>query len=178
MEAKNRRIWPLIVLLSVFAVVAFGTFLPMTSRRTNCGGNSAAMAACSDVGAALAWITSERGTNTLHLATLSEAERKEFKSIAGLSWLGNATVLINPRVDFDSTNDVVLAICNRAYRNVPQKLIGQAPPTHAALIHNRGVVLLPVEEFNRLNLDGFVNVRELSPKPEHGLRTLGERLDE
>ncbi len=136
------------------------------------------MAACSDVGSALAWITSERETNSLNLATLTEAERKEFEWIAGLSWLGDAKVLVNPRVDFDTTNDVVLAVCNRAFRNVPQKLIGQAPPTHAALIRNRGVVLLPVDEFNGLNLDGFVNVRDLSAKTEASMKVLVKQLDE
>lgn len=104
---------------------------------------------------------------------LTESERELFGQIAGLRWLGDAKVLVNPRVDFDSTNDAVLAVCNRAFRNVPQKLIGQAPPTHAALIQNRGVVLLPVAEFNRLNLDGFVTVRDLSAKTE-----AGEQLDE
>ena len=133
------------------------------------------MAACSSVEAVLRLISWEREQKKIDLDALKQSEREYFDQVAGLNWLGGAKVFVRTRVELDSTNQLVLAVCDQAFRNVPQKMFGEAPPTHAALILNRGVVLLPVEEFNRLNLDGFVNVRDLCSKTEAGVTALGEQ---
>ncbi len=162
--------------VSLLAVVVFGGLLPLASKSSNCGGNSAAMAACGSIDTALSIIASERKANSIDFSTLTVSEREVFGQIAGLRWLGDAKVLVKLRLDFDSTNEVVLAVCNQAFRNVPQKLIGQAPTTHAALIQNRGVVLLPVDEFHHLDLPGFVDVRSLAETSD--VKTQDGSLDE
>jgi hypothetical protein len=173
---KKRRKWTAIAAISLFVVVVLGGLMPLASKSSNCSGNSAAMAACGSIDTALSIVASERKANSIDLSTLTVSEREVFGQIAGLRWLGDAKVLVKLRLDFDSTNEVVLAVCNQAFRNVPQKLIGQAPPTHAALIQNRGVVLLPVDEFHHLDLPGFVDVRSLAETSD--VKTQDGNLDE
>ncbi len=161
MITKRQRKRLLVVCCTALSVIVVAGILLPAMKSSNCGGNSAAMAAVRSAGAAVSLVLSERDQDRLDLASLESSERKYFDQIAGLSWLGDGTVLVNPRVDFTSTNEFLMAVCDRAYRNVPQKLIGKSPPTHAALFSDRGAILISVEEFDHLDLSGFIDVRTL-----------------
>lgn len=159
-STQRKRLFTGAVLL--IALVVVGGLLPLASKSSNCGGNSAAMAACSGVGTVLTLIGSDREQSKFELDALTKTERAYFDQVAGVNWLGDSKVLVRPSVDLNSANNVVLAVCDRAFRNVPRKTFGKAPPTHAALIRNRGVVLIAVEDFNRLDLTDYIDVRSLS----------------
>jgi hypothetical protein len=108
-------------------------------------------------------IGSERGDRPVSIAELSRAEREYFKQVSGLSWLGQTRVLISPtRVGVGgATGSVVIAACERPFDNVPRRMFGKAPLTHAIGYADGSTGLISVDEFQRLDLSGFVDVRSI-----------------
>jgi hypothetical protein len=156
------------------ALALCGTILfPALSRPSNCGGNSAALSACKSISVCFRLIAAERGDGAVSISELSRAERDYFKQVAGLSWLGQSRVLITPtRVGVGgATGRVVIAACDRAFDNVPRRMFGKAPLTHAVAYADGSNGLMPAEEFRRLDLSSFVDVRSIQgPKAESGRR--------
>ena len=144
------------------AVIACGaSLLPSFVRSSNCGGNSAAIAACKSASLNLVLATTERGI-PVSAPNLTDAEREYFRHLSGLSWLGTATVLVamGP-VTADREKRELLAVCSKPYDNVPQRLIGKAPLTHAVAYSDGSSGLISIENFRKLDLTKFVDVKML-----------------
>lgn len=95
---------------------------------------------------------------------MSPQEREYFDQVAGLRWLKESRVLVPPaKLGTDgATGRVIIAVCDTAFSNVPRRRFGVAPLTHAVGYDDGSVGLISAEEFRRLELRGFVDVRSLA----------------
>jgi hypothetical protein len=150
--------------LVVASVACLGGLLPIVARSSNCGGNSAALAACKSVAAAFHLTVSGRNGKPVSAAGLTDVERDYFNPISGLNWLAGAKVLVTPvPVRNDDQQQQVLAVCDKPFSNLPRRIFGKAPPTHAIAYTDGSTSLISVEEFRRLDLREFIDVKSLQP---------------
>ncbi|HMJ89896.1 MAG TPA: hypothetical protein VK530_08770 [Candidatus Acidoferrum sp.] len=147
------------------AVVACGAaMLPLLARPTNCGGNSAALGACKNIALNLVLAATEREGTAVSVTNLTSEEREYFRHISGISWLGTATVFATREpVNADKQPRQLIAVCNKAYDNVPQRRFGNAPFTHAVAYGDGSSGLISVEEFRELDLSRFIDAKTLAP---------------
>ena len=158
-SSKQKKLF--VVLGIVGAVVACGVALPpLVARSSNCGGNSAALAACKSLAICFSLTVSERGNKSVSDTNLSDIEREYFKQIAGLNWLHNAKVLVTPAAVTIERQQVVAA-CDKPFDNVPRRLFGKAPLTHAVAYSDGTTGLISTEEFRKLDLSNFVDVKTI-----------------
>lgn len=147
---------------SLLLLAAF--ILPALKPASNCGRNSAALSACRSAVLAFRLVALDRSDERAALSGMTPSERENFRQVAGLNWLHGARILVSPAAIGLRGRDLV-AVCDRPYDNVPQRWFGKAPMTHAAAYSDESTALLTVEEFKRLDLRGFVEVRSI-PDPK------------
>lgn len=148
----------------VGGVLMLGTVtLPFLARSSNCGGNSAALNACRSVHLSFRVIASENDADSVSIASLTPADREQFNCVMGLGWIGDAKILVSsrPLQLSNARSNVLLAVCDAPYDNVPQRRWFKTPPRHAAIYEDGTTALLSTEQFRRLDLTGFVDVRSL-----------------
>lgn len=150
---------------AVLLVAAF-LLLPALARPSNCGGNSAALSACKSVVTCFRLIGLERGDEPVAITTLSASERAYFRQIAGLNWLRSSKVLVSTSAVTiaDQQSTAIVAVCDKAFDNVPRRVFGKAPLTHAVAYTDGTVGLLPLQDFQRLDLSQFIDVRSIPEK--------------
>ena len=146
--------------ISVAALACGAVLLPSLASRSNCGGNSAALAACKSVAVSLNLVASERGNKAVSITNLAGVERDYFKQIAGLSWLHEAKVMVSPAMVTIEGRQIV-AVCDKPFDNVPRRFFGKAPLTHAVAYADGTTKLISSKEFSMLNLAGFVDVKTI-----------------
>jgi hypothetical protein len=158
---SKRRIsaWVLVIGACVL-VAAAAMLLPLLALPSNCGGNSAALSACRSVVLAFQTVALDRGHIPFRVADLNESERENFRSPTGMSWLPGAKVLVTSeqvRISHGQPRKII-AVCDRAYDNVPQRRFGHSPMTHAVAYSDGSVGLIPVPDFQRADFSRFVDV--------------------
>ncbi len=160
---RSQQRWVAIGSISAALTLVGALLFPALAPPSNCGGNSAALAACKTISHCFQLIGAERGDQAVSITELRRSEREYFKHVSGLSWLGQAKVLISPtRVGIGgATGSVVIAACDRPFNNVPRRMFGKAPLTHAIGYADGSTGLISVDEFQRLDLSGFVDVRTI-----------------
>lgn len=148
----------------VALTIASGVVFPVLTKPSNCGGNSAAMAACRNVGLAIRIISADRGTNLVSLSGLSAAELREFQDVPGLSWLHGAHLLVrtNGLLLGGSGPRQVIVVCDTPFSNVPQYRVGHAPPTHAIGDSDGSVGLVSAAQFQSFDLRTFEDINRLA----------------
>lgn len=149
--------------VAVALVICGAILLPALARPSNCGGNSAALAACQTVSLCFQLIADERGDAAVSIHELNENERGYFKHVSGLNWIGPGRVLVTTeRVGTDgATGKAVIAVCDKPFDNVPRRLFGKAPLAHAVAYADGHTSLISTDEFQRLDLSGFVDARTI-----------------
>lgn len=55
----------------------------------------------------------------------------------------------------------VVAVCDKPFDNVPRRFFGKAPLTHAIAFADGTTGLISSEEFSKLDLAGFVDVKAI-----------------
>ncbi|HWQ91127.1 MAG TPA: hypothetical protein VN673_05610 [Clostridia bacterium] len=132
------------------------------------GGNTAALAACRVAVTSLELISYERNHEPVSIADLKPAERERFEHHPGLKLLEGATIWINPFpiADKGPRSKGLMAVCDRAFDNVPRRLFGKALPTHAVAFADGSTDLVCEEDFKRLDLHGFVDLRKIRDQKE------------
>ena len=158
-STKHRKLFVALG-ISIAAVACGAVLLPSLAGRSNCGGNSAALAACKSVAVSLNLVASERGNKAVSITNLAGVERDYFKQIAGLSWLHDAKVMVTLATVTSEARQVV-AVCNKPFDNVPRRFFGKAPLTHAIAYADGTTELVSSEEFSKLDLVGFVDVKTI-----------------
>jgi hypothetical protein len=160
MSAKEKKL--LLPFGVVVAVIACGAFLlPTLARSTNCGGNSAAITYCKDASLSLVLAAKDRGA-AVSATNLTESERENFRHLSRMTWLGTATVLVALEpVSPENNRHQLLAVCSKPYDNVPQRMIGKAPLTHAVAYSDGSSGLISIDDFRKLDLKKFVDVKTL-----------------
>jgi hypothetical protein len=150
--------------------------LPALGRSSNCGGNSAALAKCRSVAVCLFVVSMDRGYKSVSITELSATERENFDQLGSSIWIGDAKILVTrATVRFDSkifdaqatflvdkpNGRVIVSVCDTPFDNVPRRMFGRAPFAHAVAYADGSSGLISVEDFRRLDLSGFVDVRTL-----------------
>jgi hypothetical protein len=156
----NRRFLFLIVGLLAIGVAAL---FPMPSIKTNCGGNSAAISRVQtivDLAIVGAYDTPD---HSFHFDAANAEERKELTLYARSGWLPRAHFLVSTAPVSKQGIKRIIVVCDTPYRNVPQRWIGSAPPTHAAGFSDGSSGLISAKEFSALDRSAFVALDELYP---------------
>ncbi len=161
---RARRRLLLISGIVAVLVLCAGVLLPVLAPSPNCGGNSAALAACHAAFVSFSLVAAENGKEPVSIAALTASQREYFRQVAGSNWLGGSKLLVTrARIRVGATTEKEpIAVCDAAFDNVPRRMFGKAPLTHAVAYADGSTALLSVEEFRRLDLSTFVDVRTLS----------------
>src|SRR5215831_13652174 len=161
--SKQRTTIAFRVLYGSVLVLGCAMVLPFLARPTNCGGNSAALAACKDIMLSFQTVSLDRGAKPVSITNLSGPEREYFRLVAGLSWLPDSKVLISagPVALGQERAREIVAVCDTSFDNVPRRVFGRAPFTHAVGYSDGSVGLISVQEFRHLDLSRFIDVRTI-----------------
>jgi hypothetical protein len=147
----------------VAVVLCAAVWVPALARSSNCGGNSAALAACKSVYVCFRLVAYSHGDRAVTVTELNAADRGYFNQVTGLSWIPASKILVTrAKVAVgEASGRQVIAVCDTAFDNVPRRLFGRAPRTHAVAYADGSTGLLSVADFLRLDLRGFVDVRTI-----------------
>src|ERR1039458_2876617 len=94
--APSWRRFLMVASIAIGLALCGSVLLPILTGSSNCGGNSAALAACSSISTSFQVISADRGDKTVAISDLSASERENFGQVPGLSWLGKSRVLVTP----------------------------------------------------------------------------------
>jgi len=139
------------------ALIAALALFPAT-QGSNCGGNSAALHAVKWYALLVQLAAEENPERRFSIAEATPRERAELARIADDFWIAGARLLISPlphHIDAGGPPRLLI-VCDRAYRNVPRRRIGIAPPTHAAAFSDGSSRLISTEEFTAINRSSLV----------------------
>lgn len=143
-----------------------GALLPLLAGRSNCGGNSAALAACRGYITVLHVWAVDHPDQSFHYDQADEQTRQHFLRLPGASWIRSARLLArldDLRVDSAAEKKIIM-VCDRAYNNVPQRIFGRSPMAHAVAYATGETGLISPDEFARLDLHGFTDLQVLPMK--------------
>lgn|GEM_PF-950299 len=155
---KRRNVVSIVVSTAI-VLVAAALVLPSLNR-TNCGGNSAALAACR------AYILFLQTWSADHPGEAFRLDRADAETLHDLSHLPGTEDLRAARL-LAARGDVrinpaaakrIILVCDHAFDNVPRRWWGRAPMTHAAAYSTGEVGLMTSQEFARLNITNFVDL--------------------
>ncbi len=135
------------------------------TRTSNCGGNSAALSRAHMI-AIIAQLGASDAPDHLFRITAANAEqREELNHLARSHWLPGARFLVStaPITARGAQPRRIIVVCDTPYRNVPQRWIGSAPPTHAAAFSDGSCRLISLKEFTALDRSTFVPLDECFP---------------
>ena len=146
--------------------VTVGLIFP-AYQRSNCGGNSAALAACQGYVTFLQVWTDEHGGKAFDYDPSDRTAIHQLKNLPGARWIQRSPLLAKlegVRIEPNATKMVIM-VCGRAYDNVPQRRFGRSPMTHAVAYSTGETGLVSSEAFSRLDLNGFVDLHLLKEPP-------------
>jgi hypothetical protein len=144
------------LILAVLAVAASLLFDEIFLQRTNCGGNSAALSACSYFSECVADAARNRPGQFLAGLDLTEAAHR----VSHYGFIGHDEFLIAPySTQIDPSRRDVVIVCKKAYGNVPKPSLWnlyQRHLGHAVGYSNGEVDLVSPSKYAELDLRGFV----------------------
>lgn len=162
MNAKTlgARLWRFIVIVVVTlsaGVVAL-CFTPLM-RATNCGGNSAALFHVGSIGHFAIASSFDRPDRTFAFTKLTEIELRDLTGLARFDWIRSARFLVTSReLKFPPTERCAVVVCDTPYRNVPERVFGLAPPTHAVAYSDGTTGLISTAEYALLVQNDFIDL--------------------
>jgi hypothetical protein len=156
--ANHRRLWTLIAVLAAFFFTA-ALVLSAMCQASNCGGNSAALAACGDF-ATFLQLWEHRHPGEVFEYDTAGPERT---GLAGANWLRSARFLAKRAVDPSGLKQIVV-VCEQAYDNVPRGVLWKSPMAHAVGYSTGTTGLISPSEFAQVNMNDFVELRETAPE--------------
>ena len=152
-----RRFSVATVIASLAALCCFALVLASILGASNCGGNSAALYKVLRFALVVRESAQRRPDGTFSLASATEEERGDFASITDGSWTGSARYLVSTQPFRTSPGAPrrMLIVCDRAFSNVPRRLILANAPTHAVAFSDGSNALISKERFAALDLSSF-----------------------
>lgn len=154
-----------------FVIGAFlltgAAMLPLFPQVNNCGGNSAALAQVQVIALVAQFGTLDAPEQGFRFAAPNEEYREQLAGLARNHWLTKARFLVTTAPIFSQEKEPrrIIAVCDTPYRNVPERWIGSAPPTHAVAFSDGHEGLIFPAEFAALDRSTFVPLDELYPPP-------------
>ncbi len=154
-------------LLLLGAVLAGGVvfLLPLLSRSSNCGGNSAALSDVRQYALLVGNAAEASPDHTFRVDAATPEQRKELAEFVRNSWIPRARYLVSTASlsERELQTRRVKIVCDTPYRNVPRRWIGSAPPTHAAGYSDGSSGLISPAEFAALDRSSFAFLDVLYP---------------
>ena len=152
-------------LLLLGALLAIGAAVfPSLTYTTNCGGNSAALAAVGTYTTLARVEAMDSPDHAFRVTSATAPQREQLAQLPGASWLRRAHFLVSTTpVAAESTEHRVIIVCDTPYTNVPRRWFGSAPPSHAAGFSDGSTGLITSTEFAALDRTSFVALNELYP---------------
>jgi hypothetical protein len=131
---------------------------------TNCGGNNAAL---NDVRNYAVFIQRAADENTNGEFLISAATTRQCKQLAEIAhdpWLRGGQLLVSTKPYRSTASEPrrIVAVCDGAFANVPRRVFGEAPPTHAAGFSDGSTSLLTANEFDALDRSSFISLNEIT----------------
>jgi hypothetical protein len=154
--------------IGVALVLCAAALLPALARSSNCGGNSAALAACKGYVTVLQVWAAEHEDQRFHYDQADEETKEHLRRLPGASWIRSARLLArleDVRVDPAAEKRIIM-VCDRAYDNVPQRILGRSPMAHAVAYVTGETALISPDEFGRLDLSSFTDLQVLTVRNE------------
>jgi|GEM_PF-1152397 len=165
MSRSQRRFLIAAALIVSVALCALA-LLPLLALPSNCGGNTAALAACKGYIAVLRFWAADHEGQRFRYDQADEEIRRQLTLLPGASSIRSARLLArlqDVRVDSAGEKRVIM-VCDRAYENVPQRRFGRSPMAHAVAYATGETGLISPEEYARLDLSGFTDLEGLIEK--------------
>lgn len=177
-KAPNRRttcFWGFVRIAGICLCVAACVFIwARLGGPSSCEGNTAALAACKTVVTRLDMVSQDWTNAPVSVADIDSWENQHIKfgSLPGLEFLPHAKILVRSTpISFSGAGShEIVAVCDTPFDNVPRRVFGKAPMTHAVSYSDWTSTLIPVEEFERLDLSGFIDVKTLRKQQPGGIR--------
>ena len=134
-----------------------------TFQGSNCGGNTAALYVVHKYQLVAEWAAAESPNHEFAASSATAQQREDLESIANNSWIGGSHILVSsqPYRPRRAGPRTIVAVCDTPYRNVPRRILGLAPPTHAAAYSDGSVGLISVAEFEALDRTSLIPLDEL-----------------
>lgn len=154
----------ILLLAGVFLAVGAALF-PMLTRRTNCGGNAAALVQVHSIVLLARVATFDAPDHSFRFTSADSGQREQLSQLARTHWLRGARFLVSttPISEHETQPRRVITVCDTPYRNIPRWWLGTAPPTHAAGFADGSYGLLSPAEFAALDRSTFAALDELYP---------------
>ena len=152
--------------LGVIGIALGVAMLPMWSTSSNCGGNSAALAAVNSYVTMTVAETMDTPNQPFSVTAAIPEQRRQISNLPGADWVRRAHFLVStvPFVPRSSEPRRVVIVCDTPYTNVPQRRFFESPPTHAAGFSDGTVGLISPKEFAALDPSAFIAIDKLFPK--------------
>lgn len=126
--------------------------LAIANRGSNCGGNSAALSDVHLFVLIVQGVQERRPGHRFDLDSATTEERRVLASIVDDAWISPAAFPVTPRPAIRPSGPRrLLIVCDRPSRNVPRRLFGLAPSTHAAGFSDGSVEPITVADFAALD---------------------------
>jgi len=161
--SPSRRRFVIAAGLIVALPLCAAALLPLLARTSNCGGNSAALAACKGYITVLRLWGYENEGHMFHFDQTDQETRRSLGHLPGASWIHSARLLA--RLDDVRIDPVaekrILMVCDHPYDNVPQRRFGRSPLAYAVAYSTGETGLISADEFARLDLSDFIDLQAL-----------------
>jgi len=160
---ENSILQPLPLLAAGAILITVATACPVFTTTTNCGGNSAAL---SIVGSLAMTAHTSAQDASFSFSNPPKDDQALISQKATSHWLPHAHFLVakQPVTLSDAHTHRLIVVCDTPYRNVPEKWIGSAPPTHAAGYADGKTALISEAEFMALDRSSFIALDALDLK--------------
>ncbi|HVX61889.1 MAG TPA: hypothetical protein VHC19_14835, partial [Pirellulales bacterium] len=134
------------VIAAVSVLVLLGIALAPRFQASNCGGNTAALHDVKWYSLIVQLAAEENPGHEFRIDHITPKQQEELAQIANDFWVSGARFLVSTRpYRLQSTAPPrLLIVCDQPFRNVPRRLIGSAPPMHAAAFSDGSRRLLSV----------------------------------
>jgi hypothetical protein len=143
-------------------VAGAGVLSVAIPHKSNCGGNSAALAS---VHCYVLFARAAADDNTdrqFRILNATQEQREQLSHLARGPWIPRGSMLVTrmPLLAEARARSIVV-VCNKPFTNVPERWLGSAPPTHAVGYSDGSTGLISPAEFAALNLSAFVALDEV-----------------
>jgi hypothetical protein len=157
----NRKLLFLVAGLIVAVAVSLS---PLNELKTNCGGNSAALANVHSIAIAAVVGASKAPHHRFNFAAVNDNGREEFARLAYNHWLPGTHFLVSRIPVTQREPKRIVVVCDTPYHNLPRLWLGSAPPAHAAGYSDGSYGLISTKAFAAIDKSAFVALDELYPR--------------
>lgn len=146
---------------AIFGMALVVFVVPALKQPSNCGGNSEALNDVKLYALTMQWVAETQPDHQFSIASSTAGELAQLRDLA--TGPAGAGFLVSPRPyrHPPAGPKRIVIVCDRAFTNVPRRLFGRAPPTHAAAYSDGSCGLISVADFKALDRSEFVPLEEL-----------------